>query len=433
MQTSVPVGSNIARKLFGVALFAITQRANGLMKNMTGAAPKQADSEKKLKGQSSPDMPVVRVTDLSKTQGDQVTMELFNVIGGKVLVGDVNAEGKGEKLSWSSLTSRIDLLTKVVDAGGKMSQQRTVHQLRGLAMANLVGYFPRLEDQQTLVHLAGCRGDQTGVDWVVPQQFVTGTTTAADADYADIMVNPVLAPTYNRHFVVNAGGLTQGGAQLGSIASTDVLKLTHLDLLRQIIDDSEVPLQPVRIEDDPAAADEPMWVLLLPPRAYSQLLQDATANNNIRAFQQMAWNRASYGSKHPLFRGEVGMWNGILVKKITRSIRLLAASSCKIITLANRYSATETNQAVAAIGATKAVERGLLLGAQALANVYGRNQGSDHFASYNERLYNFERNYEAMGEVMNGKAKVRFSIPDGAGNTEPTDLGVLVVDSVVSL
>jgi len=35
--------------------------------------------------------------------------------------------------------------------------------------------------------------------------------------------------------------------------------------------------------------------------------------------------------------------------------------------------------------------------------------------------------------VMNGKAKVRFSIPDGAGNTEPTDLGILVVDSAVSL
>lgn len=434
MQTSVPVGSNIARKLFGVALFAITQRANGFMKNMTGAAPKQADSEKKLKGQSSPDMPVVRVTDLSKTQGDQVTMELFNVIGGKPLIGDVNAEGKGEKLSWSSLTSRIDLLTKVVDAGGKMSQQRTVHQLRGLAMANLVGYFPRLEDQQTLVHLAGTRGDQTGVDWVVPQEFVTATSTAADADYASIMVNPVLAPSYNRHYVVNGAGLTQGGAQLGSIAGTDVLKLTHLDLLRQIIDDSEVPLQPVKIMDDPAAADEPMWILLLPPRNYSQLLQDATASNNIRAFQQNAWNRASYGSKHPLFRGEVGMWNGILVKKLTRSIRLLASSTTKIITVGNRYTATETNQTVAAgIGATKAVERGLLLGAQALANVYGRNQGSDHFASYNERLYNFERNYEAMGEVMNGKAKVRFSIPDGAGNVEPTDLGVLVLDSIVSL
>lgn len=434
MQTSVPVGSNIARKLFGVALFAITQRQNGFMKNMTGAAPKQADSEKKLKGQSSPDMPVVRVTDLSKTQGDQVTMELFNVIGGKVLVGDVNAEGKGEKLSWSSLTSRIDLLTKVVDAGGKMSQQRTVHQLRGLAMANLVGYFPRLEDQQTLVHLAGDRGDQAGVDWVVPQRFSTGSTNVADADFDGIMVNPVLAPTFNRHFVVNAAALTPGGQQLGSIASTDVLKLSHLDLLRAIIDDSEVPLQPVRIADDPAAADEPMWVLLLPPRDYAQLLADATASNNIRAFQQAAWNRASYGSKHPLFRGEVGMWNGILVKKMTRSIRWLPGSNTKIVTSANRLTATETNQTVnAGLGAGKAVERGILLGAQALANVYGRNQGSDHFASYNERLYNFERNYEAMGEVMNGKAKVRFSIPDGLGNVEPTDLGAMVIDSAVSL
>lgn len=433
MQTSVPVGSTLARKLFGVALFATTQRANGLMKNLTGPAPKQPDAEKKLKQQSAPDMPVVRVTDLAKTQGDQVSMDLFNVISGKPLVGDINAEGKGEKLSWSSMNAFINLLTKVVDAGGKMSQQRTVYQLRGLAMANLVGYFPRLEDQQTLVMLAGSRGDQTGLDWVVPQQFTTGASTAADVDFASILVNTVQAPTYNRHYVVNAAGFTQGGQQLGSIASTDKLKLSHLDILREIIDDSEVQLQPVKIADDPAANDEPMWLLLLPPRAYSTLLQDATANNNIRAFQQYAWTRASYGSKHPLFRGEVGMWNGIFVKKITRSIRFLSQSFTNIITQANRYAATETAQQVANIGASAAVERGLLLGAQAMANVYGRNQGSDFYASYNERLYNFERNYEAMGEVMNGKAKVRFSIPDGAGNVEPTDMGVLVVDSCVAL
>lgn len=425
-QTSIPVGSSLAKKHFGVALFAVTQRANTLLKNMTGDAPKQAAAEAKLKGQSSPDMPVVRVTDLSKTQGDQVTMDLFNVIGGKPLVGDVNAEGKGEKLTWSSQDARIDLLTKPVDAGGKMAQQRTVHQLRGIAMANLVGYFPRLENQQTLVHLAGARGSQAGVDWVVPRD--------TDAEFADIMINAVKAPTYNRHFVVNAAALTQGGAQLGSIATTDLLKLSHLDELMEMIDDMEFPLQPVKIADDPAAEDEPLFLLLTPPRVYHALLQDATAGNNIRSFQQNAWNRASYGSKHPLFRGDVGMWNRILVRKMTRTIRFAASENVKIITQANRYTATETNQAVAAgIGATRAVERSILLGSQAMANVYGRNSGSDHYASYSERLYNFERNYEAMGEIMCGKAKVRFSIPDGLGNNEPTDLGALIVDSVVNL
>lgn len=433
-QSQIPVGSALAKKHFGVALFAVCQRANSLLRNMTGDAPKQPDAEAKLKGQTSPDMPVVRVTDLAKSQGDVVSMDLFNMIGGKPLVGDVNAEGKGQKLTWSSQDARIDMMSQVVDGGGKMAQQRTVWNLRSVAMANLVGYFPRLENQQCLVTLAGDRGDQTGNDWVVPQRFVTGSTTAADADFAAIMVNTVKAPTYNRHYVVNASALTQGGQQLGSIASTDVLKLVHLDLLSTILDDLDLPLQPIKIADDPAAADEPMYLLLLTPRVYQQLLQDTTSTGNIRSFQQNAWNRASYGSKHPLFRGEVGMWNRILVRKMTRAIRWLPGSNTTIITSANRYTATESNQTVnAGLGAGKAVERGLLLGAQAMANVYGRNQGSDYFASYAERLYNFERNYEAMGEMMNGKAKVRMSIPDGAGNTEPTDMGVFVIDSAVTL
>lgn len=425
-QTNIPVGSALARKLYGVALFAYTQRANTLIKNLTGPAPKQAQASAKLRGQSSPDMPVVRVTDLAKTAGDQVSMDLFNVIGGKPLVGDVNAEGKGEKLTWSSMDAKIDLLTKAVDAGGIMSQQRTVHQLRTIAMDNLVGYFPRLETQQCLVHLAGARGAQTGLDWVVPLQN--------DADFSAIMVNPVKAPTYNRHFVASGAGIVQGGQQLGSISGTDTLKLSHIDELREFIDDMEFPLQPVKIADDPAAEDEPMYILLASPRAYAALLQDTSTSGNIRSFQQNAWNRASYGSKHPLFKGEAGMWNGILVKKMPRAIRFNPGDTTKIVTSANRYTATETDQVVnAGLGAGKAVERCILLGAQALANVYGRSQGSDYYAEYSERLYNHERNYEAAGWVMNGKAKVRFSIPDGQGNNEPSDLGVIVLDVAVNL
>lgn len=425
-QTTIPVGSPLAKKHFGAALFAVTQREPTIMKNMTGPAPKQSEAESRLKGQTSPDMPIVRVTDLSKTQGDAVSVDLFNVIGGKPLVGDVNAEGKGEKLSYNSMDIRIDLFTKGVDAGGKMAQQRTVWNMRGVALANLAGYMPRLETQQCLVHLAGARGSQAGLDWVVP--------LASDGDFADIMVNSVKAPTYNRHYVANAANLTQGGQQLGSVATTDQPKLTHLDALRVIIDDAEVQLGPVKIPDDPAANDEPMWVLLAPPRAYNAFLTDATANNNIRSFQQNAWNRKSHGSKHPLFMGEVGMWNGILVKKMARSIRFAASESVQIITAANRYTATESAQAVAAgLSTTHVVERCLLLGSQALANVYGRNKSSDYYYAYLERLYNFERNYEAAGECMGGKSKIRFSIPDGAGNDEPTDIGVIAFDVVVKL
>ena len=424
-QTTVVRGDALARKLFSVALFAQTIKKPSFSNQLTGDAPKQADAESKLKMQTVPDMPFVRVTDLSKTAGDTVSVDMFGLVGGKPLVGDVNAEGRGEKMTATSMDIAIDNLTKVVDAGGKMAQQRTVHNLRSLAMAQLVSYFTRLDDQLSLVHAAGARGFHQGADWVVP--------LAADADFASICVNTVKAPTYNRHFVASGTGLVKGGQQLGSIATTDVFKLEHLDGFRTILDEMDFPLQPVRIADDPAAQDEPMWVMYVSPRQYSQILTN-TSGATLRSFQQYAWNRASYGSKHPLFKGEVGMWNGILVKKLARPIRFTTGTSAKIITSANAATATESDQSIAgAITSSYAVDRGILFGAQALATVYGKNKSSDYHFSWLERNYNFERNFEVAGDSMAGKSKLRFKYDDGTGTLVPTDHGVMVLDTAVAL
>lgn len=430
MPTQIPSGHAMANKEYSVALFASSVRNAWIAKNLTGPAPKQADAERKLKNQTAPGMPVVRITDLSKGAGDTVSVDCVDIVGGKPLMGDRNAEGKGSPLTFSSMDIKIDNTTKVVDAGGKMTQQRAKPVLRGVAMANLAGYMQRLETQTCLVHMAGGRGTNDGLSWAVP--------LSTDADFSEIVVNTVKAPTYNRHFVTDdsaTGKITQGGAQLASMVAADVLKLECLDTMRKIIDDMEFKMQPVRIADDPARDDEPLYVLLCPPRAYSHLLTEATASNNVRAFQQNAWNRASHGSKHPLFRGEVGIWNGILVKKIEWSIRhaLDGATDTKMgshVTAANRYTATETSNTYPTVANTS-VERCLLLGAQALGHAYGRGQGSDYYYSWLERWYNFERNLEVAAESMGGKAKLRFSIPDGLGNTEPTDHGVLVLDTAV--
>lgn len=123
MQTNIPAGHALARKIFGAALFAATQRQPNLMNRLTGPAPQQSQAEAKLKGQSSPDFPLVRVTDLSKQAGDTVSVDMFNVIGGRPIMGDRNAEGKGEKLTSSSMDATINLVTKSVDVGGKMALQ----------------------------------------------------------------------------------------------------------------------------------------------------------------------------------------------------------------------------------------------------------------------------------------------------------------------
>lgn len=421
--TTIKTADSVTVKKFSVALFATCVRTPNEMKNLTGEAPQQSQAEAKMKGQTSPGMPIVRVTDLSSSAGDRVSIDLFNIIGGKPIMGDRNASGRGEKLTFNSMEIIIDQYTKVVDTGGKMTKKRTVHNLRSLAMATLAGYMPRLESQLCMVHMAGARGSQVGVDWVVP--------LSSDADFAEICVNAVKAPTYNRHFVINSGGLTQGGAQLGSISSTDVWTFQHLDLLRIFLDDLEFPMQPVKIADDPAAADEPMHVLMVSPRVYAQFLSQSSG---IRAFQQNAWNRASYGSKHPLFKGEVGMWNNILVKKMSRTIRFAISENTQVITSANEATATETVQAInGSLTAGYAVERALLLGAQALANVYGLNQGSDFHFEYMEDTYDFDRKLEIAAAGMGGKSKVRFNIPNSVGSTTPTDHGVCVIDAAVKL
>lgn len=139
--------STLNRKLFSVALFAQTQKAPGFARTLTGPAPSAGDTLNKMRGQTSPDMPIVRVTDLSKTQGGSVSVDMFGILGGKPVMGDADAEGSGAALTSASMDIAIDNVTKVVDVGGRMAGQRTVHDLRSVAMANLTSYFARFDDQ----------------------------------------------------------------------------------------------------------------------------------------------------------------------------------------------------------------------------------------------------------------------------------------------
>lgn len=426
--TVIANGSALARKLFSVGLFTTQNRAVNEIRNLSGPLPKQAATERKIKFQSTADMPVVTASDLSQTAGDTVSVDLVNVIYGKPVMGDADAEGKGEPLTFSSMDAKIDQTRKPVKAGGRMTQKRTVHQLRGLGLATANGYMSRFRSQLMWVHMAGARGSQGvgGTEWVIPSQ--------SDADFAAIAVNPVKAPSFNRHYVIDSTDLVNGGVQLAAIDSADTWKLTHIDGLRRILDNLEYGLQPVKVPDDPAKDDEPLWVLFLSPNCFSDLIRDTTANNNIRAFQTNAYERKKWGSKHPLFMGEIGIWNGILVKKMSRAIRFLPSESTQIVTSANKYTGTESAQAVnAALTAGFAVERGLLVGAQALIEVLGSNEESGGQFFYDERKYDFGAKLEICVGMMGGMAKTRFKVPDSTGTPEVTDHGVFVIDAATKL
>jgi hypothetical protein len=432
MTTVVQDTSNFALVKESVALTAVALKTPTDLTPLVGKPPKQSAAEATVKQQSSPGLPGILVTDLAAAKaGTQITIEAYDTLGGDPIMGDEMREGRGENVDISSMDAKIDLASKVINASpGKMIDQRTKINLRSMAMAQLMGYFPRLLWCRTLVHLAGARGSQRGKAW-----HIKTVAQSSASEFAKKMVNPVLAPTYNRHLVIDGNSLVQGGAQLGSIDNTDTWKLSHVDALAEYLDSLEFKVQPIRLPDDPAANYQPIrGVLYLDPVAYQTLLTDTTAGYNIRAWQAAAMERANLMGlkKHPLFMGDVVMWNRIVIRPMEYTIGFDTGDTPAIITSANRYTATETTATIGAgFTTTHRVSRGIFMGAQAFAVLQGNNDSSGMTASFKERVYDYNSKHEAMGEWMGGETKLRFAFKDADGNVEPTDHGVIAIDAAV--
>lgn len=432
MTTVVQDTSNYALVKESVALTAVAIKSPTDLTPLIGKAPTQSGAESTIKQQSSPGLPGILVTDLSaKKTGTQVTIEAYDTLGGDPIMGDEMREGRGENVDISSMDAKIDLASKVINAvPGTMIDQRTKINLRSMAMAQLMGYFPRLLWNRTLVHLAGARGDQRGKAWHIQTVAQSGASA-----FNRKMINPVLAPTYNRHLVIGGSTVVQGGAQLGSIDNTDTWKLSHIDAIAEYLDSLEFKVQPIKLPDDPAANYSPIrGVLYLDPIAYQTLLTDTTSGYNIRNWQALAMERANLMGlkKHPLFMGDVVMWNRIVVRPMEYTISFTTGDTPAIISSANRYTATETTATIGSgFTTTHRVSRAVFMGAQAFAVLQGNNTSSGMTAAFKERMYDYDSKHEAMGEWMGGETKLRFSFRDADGNLEPTDHGALVIDAAV--
>lgn len=407
MTTTVQNGNSLANKVFNAALFLEASRRPSFANIQTGDAPSLGTEAKKARGQTSAGAPIVRVTDLEKSAGDEVTVDIFHQLRQKPVMGDATIAGKGTALSYASFTLKIDQGRTLADAGGRMSQKRTNHDLKKVAKSLLSPYYNRLDDQVALVHMAGARGDHIDSDWILP--------LASDADFNSIMVNAVTPPTYDRHFY---GG---DATTLANMDSADKFTLAAVDKLRLALDEMAFPLQPIRMEGDPMAEDSPFHVLWVSPRQWYDFWT-ATSGSDWRALQANAFERKN-NFNHPIFKGDTVMWNGILVKKQPRPIRFNAGT---VVTVCQNVAAATTTTVTAAVK----TDRAILLGAQALATAYGATGGSNggYYFSMNEELVDHGNRKEISIAWMNGKAKIRFTGTDGRVN----DHGVMVLDTAVS-
>jgi N4-gp56 family major capsid protein len=230
-------GDPKAARIFSKYFFSGVQSAPGFMKLMSGPPPTLGENMPYL--QTDTGYPIVKAVDCGKGKGQTIQFTLYNIFTGKPVMGSENLAGKFMNATSSTKTVMVDQ-----SRGGtsidEMGRYRTVNDLRMVAMRGMRNWGIRLADQTCMVHLFGARGSQNFEDWVIPLK--------SDADFAKIMVNPVLAPTKNRRFIAGSAGHTG----VASMTVTDILSLKDVGRLGAQLAKSNVPIMPVNYEDQAA-------------------------------------------------------------------------------------------------------------------------------------------------------------------------------------
>ena len=394
-----------AAKAFGAALFTQANRQNTFVNLLTGKAPTMAMRKKNQgKDQTEAGAPIVRITDLEKQAGTTVEMDLFHDLAGLPVMGDQRLSGRGEDLSKTEFELEIDQGRKMVESGGKMQQKRTKHNLVSISKTLLANYFGRLQDEIAMFHLAGARGSYKADDIIMP--------TEDHELFKKIMVNDVLAPTYDRHLYGGDADSIEG------IDAADILTLDKIDDIALMLEEQVYPIRPVRFDDDKMAGENPFHVLFVTPRQWADFRSSMTDKQALQL--QAAASTRKQGFNHQIFSGDCFMWRNILVRQYKKPVRFNAGDQVKV---SNNDNAATTRLATA--GTT--VDRAILLGGQALANAYGKTSSGAQFGMSTESI-DHGNSREIVIQWMNGLKKVRFKSRSGRMN----DFGAAVLDTAIT-
>lgn len=421
-KTNAAYGGKTNMVTQAVGLFATHMQRNSTLNLLAGKMPKgEAGADATLRKQTTQHMPIVRVQDLGKGRGDEVTFHLLNPVGAYPIMGSAHAEGRGVGMSLNEDRLRVNQARFPVDLGNVMSQIRSPADLRKLGRPVAQSLMDRYCDQSLLVHMAGARGFHNNIEWAIP--------TENHKDFKEIMVNNVKAPTKNRHFLVDGSGvqLFKQTADEVELETGDLFTMDTVDSMKSVLDTIALPPPICKFEGDSNADDSPLRVWLVSPDQYNKF----AAQPGFRSFQSAAWARASQAKQHPLFTGDVGIWNNFIIRKMPRPIRFYAGDNIKYCAAYN--SEVESNAIVpASFGEKFAVDRSIILGGQAIAEAMASSEHSGAPFFWSEKDLDHGDKWELLIGAIRGVSKIRFDVNTGE-RQEFTDYGVTVVDTAVPI
>ncbi|MDK4680842.1 DUF4043 family protein [Kingella negevensis] len=422
-KTNATYGNKDNMTVQAAGLFTMHMQRNSTLNRLAGKMPQgTSGAEATLRLQTTAHMPIVRCQDLGKGLGDEVKFNLLQPVSMIPIMGSQVAEGKGVGMKLDEARLRVNQARFPVDLGNVMTDIRSPVEFRKLGRPVAQNLADRYTDQSLLVHMAGARGYHNNIEWVVP--------TEGHDKFTEVMVNPVKAPTKNRHFVASGTGVTgvQENAGEMKITSADLFTMDTVDSMRTVLDQIPLPPPIVQFEGDKAATDSPLRVWLMSPAQYNRF----SADPKFRQLQASAVARASQANQHPLFLGEAGLWNGFLLIKMPLPIRFYAGDKLKYC---KEYeSETESELLVpASFGDKFAIDRSIILGGQAVLEAFAAARQSSIPFFWSEKTdIDHGDKAELLIGMIRGVAKTRFNVDTGNG-MQWTDYGVTVVDTAVPI
>lgn len=405
-------------------LFATHMKRNNKLSQLIGKMPKGEEGvNNTVRRQTTAHSPFVRCMDLNKGMGDEILFDLVNPFGAVPIMGSENAEGRGTGMSLSQDRLRVNQARIPVNLGDNMTEIRSPADFRKLGRPMAQATMDRYIDQSLIIQAAGARGFVDDMTWSVPLE--------SDERFDAVMTNPVKAPTKNRHFVASGNYVEGFKANAGEmvITSTDTMSMSVVDSMRAVMDEMVLPPPIVKFEGDDAAEDEPLRVMLVTPLQYNSFARDP----NFRQIQAAAHARSSNAKNHPVFRGEVGLWNNFLIIKQNIPIRFFGGDTIKYCPLHDGAESSVIVPESFANGSTKyAVDRAIILGGQAVGEGYAKHSKSGIPFFWSEREFDHGDKVELLIGTVRGVSKFRFKVDLGT-HTEVTDYGACVIDTVVPL
>lgn len=317
-------------------------------------------------------------TELEDDAGDEVAFDLNMRLRGGMTFGDNVVEGSEEALTFYQDKVRIDQARKGASGGGKMTRQRTIHDLRRLAKDRTAEYMAEWMDEGFFVYLSGDAGF---------------TAINQDTKFAAAFAGNAVEAPDNDHILYGGGATSKATLTAADRMSFALLERVAVKPhMMNAVNPDVVKMSPVTVEG------EKRFVVLMSPFQAHSLRTETGDLSWTKVSQALA---TSEGRKSPICRGGLGLVNGLILHEHSNVRRF------------RDYGA----------GQNVSAARALLLGRQAGVVAYGQGGKKGMRYSWVEKMFDADNQVAIYAGTICGFKKTRFN---------GRDFGVTAIDTAAT-